>query len=47
MHKKIGNVQNLTIMNEGKERLKFSKVAILHSKLLAIIIKINIRFVDG
>lgn len=39
--------ENLTTINEGRERLKFSNVASLHSKLFTIIIKINIRFIDG
>lgn len=33
-------------MNEGKDRLNFSNAASFSSKLLAIIININVRFID-
>lgn len=36
-----------TVINEGRDRLNFSIAAILHSKLLAIISSINVRFIDG
>jgi len=34
-------------MNEDKDKLYFSNVESLSSKLLAIIININVRFIDA
>lgn len=36
-----------TVINEGNDRLNFSIAAILHSRLLASISNMNIRFIDG
>lgn len=36
----------LTAINEGRDRLYFANVESLISKLLAIIININLRFID-
>lgn len=33
-------------MNDGKDRLNFSNVESFNSKLLAIIINMNVRFID-
>lgn len=42
----MNNMKNTTDVNEGRERLKLSNFASLHSKLLAMINNIKICLID-
>lgn len=43
---RIRNIHKLTTIKDGRDKLYFSNVESLSSKLLAIIINMNVRFIE-